>query len=44
MGGIEGGVKELYDVAFLPGVKRPSAVGFRTEEIKQRIAFEDSPL
>lgn len=38
---IEGGVKELYDVAFLPGILRPSAVGFRTDEIKQRVAIED---
>jgi uncharacterized protein (TIGR03032 family) len=37
---IEGGINELYDVAFLPGVRRPSAVGFKTDEIKQRISIE----
>ncbi|MFO1209148.1 MAG: TIGR03032 family protein [Amaricoccus sp.] len=31
---IEGVVEELYDVAVLPGVIRPSVVGFRTEEIR----------
>lgn len=36
----EAGVRELYDVAFLPGILRPSVVGFRTDEIKQRIALE----
>lgn len=36
-----GGIAELYDVAFLPGVLRPSLVGFKTDEIKQRIVIED---
>ena len=27
-------VEELYDVAVLPGVIRPSAIGFRTDEIR----------
>lgn len=31
---IEGVVEELYDVAVLPGVIRPSAIGFRTDEIR----------
>jgi uncharacterized protein (TIGR03032 family) len=31
---IEGVVEELYDVAVLPGVIRPSVVGFRTDEIR----------
>lgn len=35
---IEGVVQELYDVAILPGVKRPKALGFKTDEIR-RIAW-----
>lgn len=31
---IEGVVQELYDVAALPGVIRPMALGFRTDEIR----------
>jgi uncharacterized protein (TIGR03032 family) len=38
-----GGIDELYDVAFLPGVRRPSAVGFKTDEIKQLISIEHGP-
>jgi uncharacterized protein (TIGR03032 family) len=30
---IEGIVEELYDVAVLPGVRRPMALGFKTDEI-----------
>lgn len=37
---IEGVVRELYDVAVLPGVRRPSAVGFKTDEIKYVISIE----
>ncbi len=32
---IEGVVKELYDVAVLPGVRRPMALGFKTEGIRR---------
>lgn len=32
---IEGIVTELYDVAVLPGVRRPMAVGFKTDEIRR---------
>ncbi|MEQ8959482.1 MAG: TIGR03032 family protein, partial [Coleofasciculus sp. C2-GNP5-27] len=32
---IEGIVTELYDVAVLPGVQRPMAVGFKTDEIRR---------
>ncbi len=35
-----GGVTELYDIVVLPGVLRPSMVGFKTDEIKKRIAME----
>jgi len=38
---IEGAVRELYDVAALPGVRRPSAIGFRTDEIKYVISIEE---
>jgi uncharacterized protein (TIGR03032 family) len=38
-----GGIDELYDVAFLPGVRRPSAIGFKTDEIKQLISIEGVP-
>lgn len=35
----EGAINELYDVAFLPGVRKPSLVGFKTDEIKLRVSF-----
>ncbi|MGB0853102.1 MAG: TIGR03032 family protein [Pikeienuella sp.] len=37
---IEGVVEELYDVAALPGVIRPMALGFRTDEIRFAIKPE----
>ncbi|CAN5384968.1 TIGR03032 family protein [soil metagenome] len=37
---IEGIVGELYDAAFIPGVTRPMAIGFKTDEIKRMISFE----
>jgi uncharacterized protein (TIGR03032 family) len=40
---IEGVVRELYDAAFLPGVRRPSAIGFKTDEVKRIISIEDQP-
>ncbi len=36
----EGIVTELYDLQVLPGVKRPMALGFQTEEIAQLISLE----
>ena len=36
LGGI---VRELYDVAVLPGIVRPMAVGFKTDEIRRYISF-----
>lgn len=39
---IDGAVQELYDVASLPGVKRPMIIGFRTEEI--RFMIHPAPL
>ena len=32
---IDGIVEELYDVVVLPGVRRPMAIGFRTDEIRR---------
>ena len=38
---IEGLVRELYDVAVLPGVRMPSALGFKTEEIRRTITIAE---
>jgi uncharacterized protein (TIGR03032 family) len=38
---LEGMVSELYDVAVLPGVVRPMALGFKTDEIQRTIAVGD---
>jgi uncharacterized protein (TIGR03032 family) len=35
---LEGLVSELYDVAVLPGVCRPMALGFKSDEIQRAIA------
>ncbi len=35
---IEGMVSELYDVITLPGVKRPSMIGFRNDQIRRVIS------
>lgn len=32
-------VKELYDVGVLPGVIRPMAIGFRTDEVRRYLSF-----
>jgi uncharacterized protein (TIGR03032 family) len=39
---IEGLVRELYDVAALPGVRRPSAIGFKTDEVNRIISIDES--
>lgn len=39
---LEGMVSELYDVIALPGVQRPMAFGFRSDEISRTIALGDS--
>jgi uncharacterized protein (TIGR03032 family) len=36
---IEGQVSELYDVAVLPGVTRPMALGFKSDEIERLISI-----
>jgi uncharacterized protein (TIGR03032 family) len=38
---IEGKVHELYDVVALPGVRRPKALGFATDEIQRNVWFEE---
>jgi hypothetical protein len=38
---IEGIVRELYDVAVLPGALRPSAIGFKTDEINRILSIEE---
>lgn len=37
---IEGIIEELYDVAILPKVQRPMALGFRTDEIRRVLSFK----
>jgi hypothetical protein len=34
---IEGMVRELYDVVVLPGVRRPMALGFKSDEIQRLV-------
>lgn len=38
---IEGVVRELYDVAVLPNVKRPSLVGFKSDQVRYLISIDD---
>lgn len=38
---IEGVVRELYDVAILPNVVRPSLVGFKTDEVRHIISIDE---
>jgi len=40
---IEGIVQELYDVVFLPGVRRPMALGLKTDEICRIISVPPDP-
>lgn len=37
---MEGVVDELYDVVALPGVRRPMALGFKTDEIRRVLSIE----
>ncbi len=39
----EGVVQELYDVAVLPGVVRPAAIGFKSDEIRRVITVGEPP-
>jgi uncharacterized protein (TIGR03032 family) len=38
---LEGVVRELFDVVFLPGIRQPSAIGFKTDEITRLIAVDE---
>jgi hypothetical protein len=38
---IEGLVRELYDVAVLPNVRRPSLVGFKSDEVRFVISIDE---
>jgi uncharacterized protein (TIGR03032 family) len=37
---IEGSVTELYDVVAIPGVVRPAALGFKSDEIRSQLSIE----
>ena len=37
---LEGVIKELYDVVALPQIRRPQAIGFRSDEIRRIITIE----
>jgi hypothetical protein len=39
---LEGIVTELYDVQVLPGVRRPMAIGFQTDEIARLITLDSA--
>ena len=39
---ITGAITELYDVTVLPGVKRPSIIGFQTDEIRRMISMGEA--
>lgn len=38
---IEGVVRELYDVAIIPNVRRPSLIGFKSEEVRYVISIDE---
>lgn len=38
---IEGVVRELFDVAVVPGIRNPAAIGFMTDEIRRVISIDD---
>lgn len=39
---LEGSVSELYDVAVLPGARRPSMIGFKSDDIRKVISLPDA--
>jgi len=41
---LEGVVRELYDVAVVPGVKRASLIGFKTDEVKYVISIDTEQI
>jgi len=40
---MEGVVNELYDVVALPGVQRPMALGFKSDEIRRVLTVQSTP-
>jgi hypothetical protein len=38
----DGDMNEIFDVAFLPGVRHPMMIGLRTAEIREFITFESA--
>ena len=40
---LEGVVNELYDVTVLPGIRRPMALGFKSDEIRRFLTIQDVP-
>jgi uncharacterized protein (TIGR03032 family) len=38
---VEGIVEELYDVVVLPGVRRPMALGLKTDEIRRTLSLDE---
>lgn len=38
---IDGIVEELYDVVVLPGIRRPMAIGFKTDEVRRILTLEE---
>ncbi len=38
---MEGGVREIHDVAVLPGVRNPVAIGLMTDEVQRLITIDD---
>ena len=38
---IEGVVRELFDVAVLPGIRNPAVIGFKTDEVQRSISMEE---
>ncbi|MEZ6075868.1 MAG: DUF4915 domain-containing protein [Pirellulaceae bacterium] len=39
---IDGSIQELYDVAVLPGVRQPKALGFLTNEIQHHVSLPNN--
>jgi uncharacterized protein (TIGR03032 family) len=39
---IEGVVSELYDAAFIAGIRNPSAIGFKTDEILRIVTIDEA--
>ena len=40
---LDGVVNELYDVAALPGIRRPMALGFKSDEIRRVLTMQEAP-